>query len=246
MDDRRVGRLVRAVRQRRNLRQSDLARQAGTSQKTVSEIELGRVESVRLVVIRRVATALDVSISLDAWWRGGEADRLVDRAHASLVEAVAAYLVASGWEVIPEFSFNVYGDRGSVDILAWHPGERILLVVEVKSLLTDLQETLSTMSKKTRVVPGFVESQTGWRPLHVAKLIVVADTRANRSVVARHAATFDAAFPARSREVRTWLRSPSGSLGGLWFLSSSGPRTAMTTARARVRRRRAVAGDRGS
>ena len=109
-------------------------------------------------MIRRVAAALDVSISLDAWWRGGEADRLVDRAHASLVEAVAVYLRAWGWEVIPEFTFNVYGDRGSVDILAWHQGERILLLVEVKSLLTDLQETLATLSKKTRVVPGFVKS----------------------------------------------------------------------------------------
>ena len=41
-------------------------------------------------------------------------------------------LVAAGWEVVPEATFNEFGERGSIDILAFHPKHGALLVVEVK------------------------------------------------------------------------------------------------------------------
>lgn len=39
-------------------------------------------------------------------------------------------------------SFNHYGDRGRYDILAFHPPTGILLVVEVKTGIGDVQATL--------------------------------------------------------------------------------------------------------
>jgi Helix-turn-helix domain len=45
MDELRLGRLLRTVRQHRNLRQVDLARAAGLSQGTVSSLERGRIAS---------------------------------------------------------------------------------------------------------------------------------------------------------------------------------------------------------
>jgi hypothetical protein len=203
----------------------------------VSDLELGRLEEVGLATARRVADQLDVRIIVTAQWRGGELDRLLDRAHASIVEHVIAILRAADWQVLPEFTFNVYGDRGSVDILAWNPGERILLIVEVKSTLTDIQAMLSSMSKKIRVVPRAVRER-GWRPRNVAVLLIAPGTHGNRSIVARHAETFDAALPARTREVRSWLRRPSGSLAGIWLLSPrSVPAVARSGSRVRVRRR---------
>lgn len=234
MDDRRVGRLFRAVRQRKRYRQADVAERAGVSQSLVSDLELGRLEAVGLLRVRRVAAVLDISIAVDAWWRSGQSDRLLDRAHAGLVEPVVAMLRSCGWEVVPEFTFNVYGDRGSVDILAWHPIERILLIVEVKTTLTDLQDTLSSLSKKVRVVPGIVSTERGWRAAHVAKLLVVAGTTANRSVVKRHAATFDAVFPRRSADAKQWLRRPVGEFAGVWFIAAGRPSEGPTT-RSRVR-----------
>jgi hypothetical protein len=177
-------------------------------------------------------------LTVVAQWRGGEGDRLLDRAHASIVEHVVTFLRAADWQVIPEFTFNVFGDRGSVDILAWNPTERILLIIEVKSTLTDLQAMLAALSKKIRVVPGAVREAQGWQPLAVAVLLVVAGTTGNRAVVARHASTFDSALPARSREVRSWLRRPRGSLAGVWFVSRDAvSAVAMSGARRRVRRR---------
>jgi transcriptional regulator with XRE-family HTH domain len=236
VDDLRVGRVLRAVRHRRNLRQRDVATSAGVNQSVISDLELGKLESVGLATARRVAQALDVQLVMTAHWRGGELDRLLDRAHASIVEHVIGFLRAAEWEVLPEFTFNVYGDRGSVDILAWHAGARILLIIEVKATLTDIQAMLGSMSKKVRLVPGVVREAHGWRPRSVAVLLIAPGTHGNRSILARHAATFDAALPARTREVRTWLRRPSGSLAGIWLLSPrSIPQVATSGARRRVR-----------
>ena len=233
MDDRRVGRILRAVRQRRGLRQADVAANAGVSQSVVSKLERGRLDVVGLETLRRVALELDVSIVISATWHGGQGDRLLDRAHAAVVDHVVETLKALDWAVVAEFSFNHYGDRGSVDVLAWHAGRRILLIIEVKATLTDLQNLLLSLSRKLRVVPDLARRELGWDPDHVARLVVVAGTTANRSVVTRHAATFEAMFPARSREVLSWLRRPVGALAGIWFVSSSSLGSGMSVPRAR-------------
>lgn len=236
VDDRQIGRILRAVRIRLNLRQSDVAQRARVSQTVVSDLELGRIEQVGLTRTRAVARALDIRLALTAYWHGGEADRLVDRAHASIVEHVIRTLSSMGWEVIPEFTFNEFGDRGSVDVLAWHPIERILLIVEVKATLTDLQDLVASLSKKRRVVPGVARDARGWRPDHVGVLVVVAGTTANRSIVARHAATFGAAFPSRTRTIQTWLRNPRGAISGIWFVSGDAASSIARSSRSRVHR----------
>ena len=69
--------------------------------------------SSRSVPLDAVAAALDVTVYLDARWDDGDVDRLIDRAHARIVEHVVRSLRASGWEVLVEYGFNHYGDRGS-------------------------------------------------------------------------------------------------------------------------------------
>jgi hypothetical protein len=50
--------------------------------------------------------------------------------------------------------------------------------------------------------------------------MVMEGTTANRSVVAKHAATFATLFPDRMPAIGTWLRRPDRSLGGVWFVSN--------------------------
>lgn len=225
MDDRRVGRVFREVRIRKAWRQTDLAAAAGVSQGLISRIELGRLGSLSLNRLRKVGDALDIRISLDAWWRSGEVDRLIDRGHAALVDHVVASLRADGWVTRVEVTFNNFGERGSADIVAWHPQERILLIVEVKTMIGDVQATASTFERKVRVIPEQLANEEGWDPRTVARLLVIADTHANRDVVRDHDATFDAIWPARTATVRRWLRGPSvpddgrrRGFGGVWFL----------------------------
>jgi transcriptional regulator with XRE-family HTH domain len=249
MDDQRVGRIFREVRIRKVWRQRDLADKSGVSQGLISRIELGRLAKVSLASIRKVGAALDIRISLDAWWQAGEVDRLIDRGHAALVEHVVATLNADGWVTRVEVTFNDFGERGSADIVAWHPQERILLIVEVKTAIHDVQATASTFERKVRIVPEVLHDEARWDPRAVARLLVVAETHANRNVIRLHSAILDAIWPARTAAVRRWLKGPTietdeggRGFGGIWFL----PFQRTGSAAARVRRAQRVRRPRAS
>ena len=240
VDGRRVGRILRAVRQHRGLRQRDVAEAAGVSQSVVSRAERGQFERLSFDQVDRICAVLRVNVYLDARWLDGDADRLVDRAHAAAVDTVVRSLQRSGWEVVVEFGFNHFGERGSVDVLAWHAAERALLVVEVKSRLTDLQATFAAFARKVRLVPALVRQERGWDADHLGRLLVMPGTHGNRSIVARHQATFGTTVPERMPAIRGWFRRPDRDLGGLWFLSDI-PRGTLTQA-VRVRARRGTGG----
>jgi transcriptional regulator with XRE-family HTH domain len=245
MDDRRVGRVFREVRTRKGWRQKDLAAMAGVSQGLISRIELGRLGSLSLNGLRKVGAALDIRISLDAWWQAGQIDRLIDRGHAALVDHVVATLRANGWLTRVEVTFNHFGERGSADIVAWHPRERILLIVEVKTVIGDVQATVSTFERKVRVLPDVLEADERWTASSVARLLVIAETHTNRAIVRDHKAIFDSIWPVRTAAVRRWLRNPSSAgdgrrrgFGGVWFLpyEQTGSGLARVRAVQRVRR----------
>ncbi len=235
MTDEQAGRLIAAVRRHLNMRQAEVAAAAGVDAKVVSLLERGELERVSVVRFRRVCAVLGIERDLTLRWRGGLGDRLIDRGHALIGEAVLADVTRHGWEPQPEFTFNVYGERGSVDILAWHPVRRALLIVEVKTRLTDLGSLLMSMSRKVRLVPPLVAKDFGWDRRCLGHVVVMADTRANCATVAGHRATFDAAFPSATAETRAWIRSPAGDLAGLWFLASGKDSPVTRTTRQRVR-----------
>jgi transcriptional regulator with XRE-family HTH domain len=239
MTDRQVGRLLGAVRKHLDLRQVDVARRAGVDQTTVSLLERGRVERDSVAAFRRVCGALEIDQALSLRWRGGLGDRLIDRAHAAIVEIVIAELERLGWLTVPEFSFNVYGERGSVDVLAWHPEHRTLLIVEVKTVVTDLQGLLMSMSRKVRLVPPLAAKERSWERRALGHAVVVAATHANRAMIDRHRATFGVAYPARTLQTRAWIKAPVGDFAGLWFVSTRHETRSNDTVRRRVRVRRA-------
>jgi transcriptional regulator with XRE-family HTH domain len=130
----RVGSLIREVRRRRRLRQVDVAAMAGVSHATVSLVERGKSDRLTPRTLEAIASALEVHLELYARWRGGEAERLLNRKHSLLAESVVKFFAGlAGWTVRPEVSFNVYGERGVVDLVAWNPATRHLLVIELKT-----------------------------------------------------------------------------------------------------------------
>lgn len=237
MDAGRLGRGVRALRLRRGWRQQDLAAAAGTSRPVVSRIERGESSAIAVGVIERVATAAGASVDLTLRWHGEGLDRLLDSAHAALVEAVVARLRTLGWEVAVEVSFSRYGERGSIDVLAWHPGRRALAVFEVKSVMPDLQAMLFGVDRKARLAPGLARDR-GWAPTSVARILVLADTSTNRRRLAQHAAMIAAALPCGTREVRRWLEDPGApGVAGVWFLPDARRGVVRAGGRHRVRAR---------
>ena len=100
VDDQRVGRILRVLRHRVDMRQVDVARRADVTQKVVSLIERGHLDGLPLRQVRRALAAVGASSEIVVRWRGGEIARVVDEAHAILVGATAELLSRLGWEVV--------------------------------------------------------------------------------------------------------------------------------------------------
>jgi transcriptional regulator with XRE-family HTH domain len=209
VDDQRVGRVLRALRHRLGWRQVDVARAAGLTQDDVSRGERGRMRNV--AKLRRHGAALDADVVITVRWRGGEIDRLLDEGHASVAGWIVDLLTTLGWEVQAEVSFAVRGERGSIDILAWHAPSRTLLVVEVKTELASLEETLRRHDAKQRLAAPVAEERFGWRaPQAVCRLLVLPALTTPRRHVARHSSVLDVAYRLRGDAARSWLKSPEG------------------------------------
>lgn len=131
MDALRFGRILRGIRRHLRLTQATVARRAGISQSVYSRAERGDLTGMTVGTLDRIAASIGASFVVDIRYQGGLGDRLVDAAHAALVEIVVGVLRRYNWEVEVEFTFNVFGDRGSVDVLAWHAATRTLLIIEV-------------------------------------------------------------------------------------------------------------------
>jgi hypothetical protein len=151
-------------------------------------------------------------------WQGGDLGRLLNARHSAMHEAVA-HLFASldGWTMEPEVSFSIYGERGVIDILAWHPVRRTLLVIELKTELVDVNDLMGSVDRKRRLALDIARDR-GWKPLTVSTWVAIADGTTNRRAVGVHAATLRVKFPADGRTLARWLRSPSARIDALGFL----------------------------
>jgi len=220
LDALRLGRSIRALRIRRGWRQADLAEASGVARSVISRIELGGAAATNLRSIELVGNALAADLDVRIRWHGEGLDRLLDQTHASLVERFVSLLREAGWEVAVEVTFNVYGERGSVDALGWHSETRSLLIGEMKSVVADAQGTLAPFDRKARLGPA-IGRGLGWEPLAVSRVLVVRDGSTNRRRIDDLAATFDVALPIRAGAFRRWLRTPSGSVAALVYLPDS-------------------------
>jgi transcriptional regulator with XRE-family HTH domain len=211
--DQRFGAVVRYLRIRRHLRQRDLAARAGVSQTLVSRLERGHLSETSLERIRRVGTALDLRVDVVGRWRGGELDRLLAAGHSALHESVAAHLrTLAAWRFASEVSFAHFGERGVIDILAWHEQSRALLVIELKTEFVDLNELLGTLDRKRRNAMQ-IARERGWieRAASVSAWVIVTDNSVNRHRARDHRAMLSTAYPGRGSADRTAPSAASAS-----------------------------------
>jgi transcriptional regulator with XRE-family HTH domain len=227
---------IRQLRIQRRWRQQDLGSHAGLSRDAVSRAESGELDGLTLRSLCRLVDALGATLIMEVRWQGAGLDRLIDRDHALLQEAAAQRLASRGWSVHAEVSFNHYGDRGSCDLVAWHPGAQITLIVEVKSRLGNLQDVLNRLDVKARL-GGLLARQLSWpAPRAVVRALVLTEDRTSRRVLERHATLFQG-FGVRGRAANAWLRSPSATVGGLlWFEQPADSGTGRTMRADRIQR----------
>jgi transcriptional regulator with XRE-family HTH domain len=218
-EDERSGLMLRTMRRKSGLTQAQLARLAGVPVRDIIAVEDGRAGDIELARLRRLFRAAGGSARLAVWFNGAAADRLLDERHAGLAELGGRVFARYGWANHYEITFAEYGERGSIDLLALAGDRGAAAVCEFKSVLGSLEETNRRLDVKERLSAKIVGDRFGWRPRSIARLLIVPEDSTIRRIVARHAVTMDALYPARGRQIRAWIRRPGGPLRGLWFLS---------------------------
>lgn len=210
----------------------------------ISRIERGHLERVQLGTILAVARALDVQVTLSARSRGADLDRLVSGRHSGLHESVARWFADElpDWTLDPEVSFSIFGERGVIDILAWHPGHRALVIIELKTDIVDVNELIGQMDRRRRLAREIVEAR-GWEPLTVSTWVIVANGRTNRARLAAHRELLRNAFPVDGRSMPGWLHRPDRAVAALslWERVEAGTASGGYAARHRVSGRAAAA-----
>ena len=114
----------------------------------------------------------------------------------------------------------MYGERGVIDVLAYHGERRALLVIELKTDLVDVQGLLGSVDRYRRLARGIARDR-GWEVASVSVWVLMRDTDTNRRRVAAHATVLRAALPLEGWRMRRWLRTPEGAVAGLSFLADA-------------------------
>lgn len=209
MRDERIGRSARSLRHRHGWRQQDVSERARRPRSALVDLEAGRIGNLKVDTIRNLLEAMGARLVEVA---GGASDPrlLIDAGHALLEEYWKRRLERWGWLVRAEISFNRYGERGRIDLLAFHPATGTLLVVEIKTVLRDLQALLGSLDIKVRNA-RFVAADVGWPIRRVVPVVVASGSSTTRRVISSHEALF-APFELRGRRAIGWLRDSTGGM----------------------------------
>lgn len=204
VERRTIARSLRALRRRKRWSQRRLGYAIGISQAEVSRRERGALESCTVSDVERWSMALGAHLLMDLRVEGERP--LTDAAHAEMQNWLARLLRGAGWIVEPEVSFNHFGDRGRIDVLAFHPAVRTLLVAEVKTRLLDAQDVIGRLDVKRRMA-SMLAKERGWSPeTSIPTLLFREDSTTRRRLIA-HEALF-ANYLLRGRSAVAWLRHP--------------------------------------
>lgn len=138
--------------------QRELSRRSGVLQSVISRIERAKQENLDLATVIALLEAMGARLRLavDAPILG-DRRRQADAAHARMSGQIARRLEAKGWHVASEAEIGNDRSRGWIDILAFHPVTRLLLVIEVKTQIHDLGQidrTLGWYEREAWTVSG--------------------------------------------------------------------------------------------
>jgi DNA-binding XRE family transcriptional regulator len=197
-------RLCRETRLMLDISQRELADTVGVSRPTIASIESGRANP-SLDLVSRVADALGLELDLigrpplmvsGPWQR--------DIVHARCSGYVDRRLSALGWQTRRETTVVGGRYRGWIDILAFDPRRRILLVVEIKTWLEDLGAVERQLDWYVREAPTLVPG-AGIRPIQtVGWLLTLASTQVD-DAIRRNRDALRAGFPDRAIDMRALL-----------------------------------------
>lgn len=219
----RLGELVRDARRLAGWTQVELARRAATSQSAVSRLERGRAEPLDVLVVDRVLGALGFRASLDIDGRH-LADRRRQRepVHARMNGFLAANLERRGFRTAIEVPVGDPSPRGWIDLLAFRPVDRALIVNETKGDLPDVgafQRSLAFYERNAREAA----SRLGWSPTRVVVLGAMLDSATIAARLAENRDLIWRAFPSPVDRLLAWIDDVRAPAPFGWTLATCDP-----------------------
>jgi hypothetical protein len=161
-------------------------------------------------------------------------DRQRDAAHSRCVAYVAKRLERDGWLVAREVEIGDIRRPGWIDLLAYHPSTRTLLVIEVKTQVVDvggLERQLTWYQRHGEMAAR----RRGWAPRHTLTAALILATEANDLRLRENAGTFRQRFRIRWRELAAVVGGSEPPPGLEWAMAMIDPRSkARTWGRATV------------
>jgi transcriptional regulator with XRE-family HTH domain len=218
-----IGEAVRSARVLIGWSQRELAAKADVSQATISRIESGRCEAIDVLLIERVLTALGIRASLHLDARHLEDRRRQrDGLHALCGSYVVRQLERRTFVTATEVRLGDAEPRGWIDILAFRPADRALLVEETKTDIPDigaLQRSLAFYEREAMAAARGL----GWNPVRIVVLAAVLDTEVVGRRLADAPDLVRRAFPAPVDATAAWLADPGQPAPRGWTLAMIDP-----------------------
>jgi transcriptional regulator with XRE-family HTH domain len=221
---RRFGASVRAVRLALGLSQRALGERIGRSQVHVSLLERGRIAGLSITEADSICGALGATLvfGIEAPVLAGSRQR--DAAHARCVAYVMRRLIKEGWIVRREVQVGTPARPGWIDILAFHPELRVLLVIEIKTELVDLGGLERQLGWYVREARQAARS-LGWRAGDVMPVALLLSTAVNDVRLRENATGIGQVFPRRWRDLIAVVRGGVHAAGTAWGIAMIDPRS---------------------
>jgi transcriptional regulator with XRE-family HTH domain len=229
------GRAASGIRHSIGLTQAQVGQRVGRSQSWVSRAEHGTLVTLTVADADELCRALGATLVF-----GVEAPILIaggrqrDAAHARCVAYVAKRLERDGWHVAREVEIGDIRRPGWIDLLAYHPSTRTLLVIEVKTQIVDvggLERQLTWYQHHAEAAAR----RRGWTVHRTLTAALFLATEANDMRLRENAGSFRQRFRFRWRELAAVVGGSEPRHGQGWAMAMIDPRSkARTWCRATV------------
>jgi transcriptional regulator with XRE-family HTH domain len=223
--DAALGSLIRESRQLIGWTQRELAHHAGTSQSTVSRIEAGQAGTTDLATIGHLLVALGLRPSIELDLRHlGDRRRQADAVHAVVNGFGARKLERWSWLTATEVRLGDGVPIGWVDLMAFRPADRALVVDETKTEIHDvggMQRSIAFYHREAWAAAAAL----GWVPSRVEVLVLALDSTAVARQLAANRDLVTRAFPGDVDRMAAWLQYPDAPPPNGWTLATCDPAT---------------------
>ena len=204
-----LGEVIRDARVLAGWSQDQLAWRAGTNQTKVSRIERGAATSLQLDVVNALLGVLGFTASLQVDGRH-LADRIrqLEPVHARTTGFLATNFERRDFRTALEVQVGEPSPRGWIDLLAYRPADRALVVDETKGDLPDVgafQRSLAFYERNARDVAH----RLGWHPTRVVVLGTLLDSATIADRLAANRELIGHAFPSPVDRFLAWIDDPA-------------------------------------